>query len=298
MPPCFWLSCSSLVSRASHPSICHSQYQCWGWPGYEPRVYHSYTLPRTTSHLQLAGQSNNWDVYIHSLLPLHTHSQPLLLLLLWLLICWHWALPPSWGDGCEPGLGWGVWWLQSLTCAGQCGGVAPAGLQRALQHHPGWRAAWWLQQHLWEGIPPGQDHLCCARILLWWVGCRWASLNSLNFTYSARNYPTVPYSSMLRWVTNDYVQSHTHAHVHTPTPTHMHTYTHTCTHSQSCTYTQFRCLFLGRGRRHTHHQWISSSLWRQCVCKRTDIISAVVPITCSKFHSGPVNVLSSVCMLC
>jgi len=47
--------------------------------------------------------------------PLHTHSQ-LLHLPLKLPMCWHWALPPSWGDSwgdsCEPVLGWGVWWLQ------------------------------------------------------------------------------------------------------------------------------------------------------------------------------------------
>ena len=75
MPPCFWLSCSSLVSRASHPSICHSQYQCWGWPGYKPRVYRSYTLPQTTptSNLQ-DSQTIEMCTFIHSSHSTHTYS--------------------------------------------------------------------------------------------------------------------------------------------------------------------------------------------------------------------------------
>ena len=95
--------------------------------------------------------------------PLHTHSQLLLLLLLKLPISADIEFSLLAGVTVAS-LAWvGVCGSYS---AGQCGGVAPAGLQRALQHHPDLGAALCLQQHLREGLPSEESHLHCAWVIL------------------------------------------------------------------------------------------------------------------------------------
>jgi len=80
----------------------------------------------------------------------------------------------------------GSQWVQPFIYAGQCGGVTPGDLQRALQHHPDWEAASVSNSISRRSLPSGQSHLCCARVLLWWDGCRWVCCHYLDCTYSGR----------------------------------------------------------------------------------------------------------------